>query len=129
MCPLGREHIKHEVKNEKLRLLLYQMTYTPYSVNANTPYKSVECQYAVLISQNMPYYLEEQICRLDCRIQYAVLGRRFDTSYPTGGYSVSGIGVVSTDTTLIAAAVIDYYKIIFFDCWLLVGPKQGEDNQ
>ncbi|GJT56125.1 hypothetical protein Tco_0991179 [Tanacetum coccineum] len=34
--------------------------------------------------------LEEQIRRLDCRIQYAVLGRRFDTSYPTGGYDVSG---------------------------------------
>nr|GEX34546.1 hypothetical protein [Tanacetum cinerariifolium] len=25
---------------------------------------------------------------LDCKIQYAVLGRRFDTSYPTGGYDV-----------------------------------------
>ncbi|GKF27304.1 hypothetical protein Tco_0083198, partial [Tanacetum coccineum] len=44
---------------------------------------SVECQYAVLISQNTSYCLEEQIRRLDCRSQYAVLGRRFDTSYPT----------------------------------------------
>ncbi|GKF65119.1 hypothetical protein Tco_0191636, partial [Tanacetum coccineum] len=51
---------------------------------------SVECQYAVLTSQNTPYCLEEQMCHLDCRIQYAVLGRRFDTSYPTGGYGVSG---------------------------------------
>ncbi|GJV92954.1 hypothetical protein Tco_1540767 [Tanacetum coccineum] len=33
--------------------------------------------------------LEEHIRRFDCRIQYAVLGRRFDTSYPTGGYGVS----------------------------------------
>ncbi|GJT33422.1 hypothetical protein Tco_0923841 [Tanacetum coccineum] len=35
--------------------------------------------------------LEEQIRGLDCRIQYAVLGRRFDTSYPTGGYGVSDL--------------------------------------
>ncbi|GJS36911.1 putative reverse transcriptase domain-containing protein [Tanacetum coccineum] len=52
-------------------------------------HKSVECQYGVLSSQNMPYCLEKHIRRLDCRIQYAVLGRRFDTSYPTGGYGVS----------------------------------------
>ncbi|GJU99361.1 hypothetical protein Tco_1328632 [Tanacetum coccineum] len=37
----------------------------------------------------MPYCLEKQIRRLDCRIQHAVLGRRFDTLYPTGGYGVS----------------------------------------
>ncbi|GKA44436.1 retrovirus-related pol polyprotein from transposon TNT 1-94 [Tanacetum coccineum] len=65
------------------------MTDTPYSINLNTPYKSVECQYAVLISQNMPYCLEEQIRHLDYRIQYVVLGRRFDMSYPTSGYGVS----------------------------------------
>ncbi|GJW11351.1 retrovirus-related pol polyprotein from transposon TNT 1-94 [Tanacetum coccineum] len=53
---------------------------------------SVECQYAVLSSQNTPYSLEKQIHRLDCRIQYVVLGRRFDTSYPTGGYGVSAKG-------------------------------------
>ncbi|GJZ10957.1 hypothetical protein Tco_0545716 [Tanacetum coccineum] len=29
----------------------------------------------------------------------------------------------------IAAAAIDYHKIIFFDCWLLCVPDQGEDNQ
>ncbi|GKE98014.1 hypothetical protein Tco_0021365, partial [Tanacetum coccineum] len=33
--------------------------------------------------------LGKQIRRLDCEAQYAVLIRRFDTSYPTGGYSVS----------------------------------------
>ncbi|GJY28216.1 hypothetical protein Tco_0403983 [Tanacetum coccineum] len=65
------------------------MTDTPYSISLNTPYRSVECQYAVLNSQNTPYCLEKQIRRLDNRIQYAVLGRRFDTSYPTGGYGVS----------------------------------------
>ncbi|GJY04029.1 hypothetical protein Tco_0369969, partial [Tanacetum coccineum] len=34
--------------------------------------------------------LGKQIRRLDCETQYAVLIRRFDTSYPTGGYGVSG---------------------------------------
>ncbi|GKD89105.1 hypothetical protein Tco_1364612, partial [Tanacetum coccineum] len=43
----------------------------------------------VLMLQNTPYYLEEQIRCLDCRDQYAVLSRRVDTSYPTGGYGVS----------------------------------------
>ncbi|GKD40435.1 hypothetical protein Tco_1260642 [Tanacetum coccineum] len=90
MCPWGREHIKQEIDNKKLRLLLCQMTDTPYSISLNTPYRSVEYQYAVLNSQNTPYCLEEQIRRLDCKTQYAVLGRRFDTSYPTGGYGVSG---------------------------------------
>ncbi|GJZ16913.1 hypothetical protein Tco_0553036 [Tanacetum coccineum] len=71
-------------------MLLYQTTDTPYSINLNTPHRSVECQYAVLNSQNTSYYLKEQIRHLDYRIQYAVLGRRFDTSYPTGGYGVSG---------------------------------------
>nr|GFB60921.1 hypothetical protein [Tanacetum cinerariifolium] len=56
----------------------------------NTPYKSVECQYAVLRSQNTPYRMEERIRCLDCKIQYVVMGRRFDKSYPTGGYGVSG---------------------------------------
>ncbi|GKA73364.1 hypothetical protein Tco_0779666, partial [Tanacetum coccineum] len=27
---------------------------------------------------------------LDCRNQYVVSGREFDTSYPTGGYAASG---------------------------------------
>ncbi|GJT06618.1 hypothetical protein Tco_0841080 [Tanacetum coccineum] len=39
--------------------------------------------------RNTPYCLEKQIRHLDCRIQYAVMGRRFDTSYPTGRYGVS----------------------------------------
>ncbi|GJQ93604.1 hypothetical protein Tco_0004743, partial [Tanacetum coccineum] len=46
-------------------------------------------QYAVLILQNTPYCLEEQIRCLDRRDQYAVLSGRVDTSYPTGGYDVS----------------------------------------
>ncbi|GJR81785.1 hypothetical protein Tco_0152570 [Tanacetum coccineum] len=53
---------------------------------------SVEGQYGVLISHNTPYCLEERIRRLDCRIQYVVLGRRFDTPYPTGGYGISERG-------------------------------------
>ncbi|GJY60784.1 hypothetical protein Tco_0461441 [Tanacetum coccineum] len=73
------------------------MTDTPYSISLNTPYRSVECQYAVLSSQNTPYCLEKQIRHLDNRIQYAVLGRRFDTSYPTGGYGVCGGYGVSGD--------------------------------
>nr|GEW72585.1 hypothetical protein [Tanacetum cinerariifolium] len=44
-------------------------------------------EYAVLVRQ----YAEGQIHCLGCRIQYVVLGRRFDTSYPTGGYGVSEI--------------------------------------
>ncbi|GJW48281.1 hypothetical protein Tco_0079927 [Tanacetum coccineum] len=51
---------------------------------------SVECQYAVLILHNSPYCLEEQIRCLDSKTQYAVLSRKLDTSYPTGGYGVSG---------------------------------------
>nr|GEW78323.1 hypothetical protein [Tanacetum cinerariifolium] len=31
----------------------------------------------------------EQIRRLDCRSQYAILSGKVDTSYPTGGYNVS----------------------------------------
>ncbi|GKD11018.1 hypothetical protein Tco_1190703, partial [Tanacetum coccineum] len=31
----------------------------------------------------------KQIRHLDCETQYAVLIRRFDTSYPTSGYGVS----------------------------------------
>ncbi|GJV90804.1 hypothetical protein Tco_1538617 [Tanacetum coccineum] len=65
------------------------MINTPYSINLNTPYGSAEGQYAVLILQNTPYCLEEQIRCLDCRDQYVVLSRRVDTSYPTGGYGVS----------------------------------------
>nr|GEX13651.1 putative reverse transcriptase domain-containing protein [Tanacetum cinerariifolium] len=46
------------------------------------------CKYAVLSTS---YCLEERIRFLDCRIQYVVLGRRFDMSYPTSGYDVSGV--------------------------------------
>ncbi|GKC27639.1 hypothetical protein Tco_1034933 [Tanacetum coccineum] len=65
------------------------MINTPYSIKLNTPYKSAEGQYAILILQNTPYCLEEQIHSLDCINQYDVLSIRFDTSYPTGGYGVS----------------------------------------
>ncbi|GJW95261.1 hypothetical protein Tco_0174933 [Tanacetum coccineum] len=54
MCPWGREHIKQEINNKELCLLLDQLTDTGYSISLNTSY------------------------------------RRFDTSYPTGGYGVSG---------------------------------------
>ncbi|GKA37048.1 retrovirus-related pol polyprotein from transposon TNT 1-94 [Tanacetum coccineum] len=47
------------------------------------PVRRIEfTEYAVLFGK--------QIRRLDCETQYAVLIRRFDTSYPTGGYGVSG---------------------------------------
>nr|GFA04201.1 hypothetical protein [Tanacetum cinerariifolium] len=36
-------------------------------LSENTPFESVEWQYAVLISQNTQYCLEEQIRRLDCK--------------------------------------------------------------
>ncbi|GJZ85878.1 hypothetical protein Tco_0651217 [Tanacetum coccineum] len=65
------------------------MINTPYSIDLNTPYGSVEGQYAVLILQNTPHHLEEQIRCLDCINQYAVLSRRVGTSYSTGGYGVS----------------------------------------
>ncbi|GKB78897.1 hypothetical protein Tco_0945792 [Tanacetum coccineum] len=55
---------------------------------------SAKGQYAVLIIQNTPYCLEEQIRHLDCRSQYVVLRGNVNTSYkifkiPTGGYGVS----------------------------------------
>ncbi|GJR40690.1 hypothetical protein Tco_1216374 [Tanacetum coccineum] len=65
------------------------MINTSYSINLNTPYGSAEGQYAVLILQNTPYCLEEQIRCLDRRDQYAVLSGKVDTSYLTGGYGVS----------------------------------------
>ncbi|GJX29313.1 hypothetical protein Tco_0237392 [Tanacetum coccineum] len=50
-----------------------------------------------LLSASMPYRVHrirciilKQIRCLDSKTQYAVLIRRFDTSYPTGGYGVSG---------------------------------------
>ncbi|GJX26073.1 hypothetical protein Tco_0232369 [Tanacetum coccineum] len=46
-------------------------------------------QYTVLITQNTPYCLEEQIRRLDYSSQYAVLSGNVDTSYLNGGYDVS----------------------------------------
>ncbi|GKC52584.1 hypothetical protein Tco_1075329 [Tanacetum coccineum] len=59
MCPWEREHIKQEIDNRELRLLLYQLTDMPYSISLNTPY------------------------------------RRFDTSYPTGGYGVTETKITS----------------------------------
>ncbi|GJW63903.1 hypothetical protein Tco_0115787 [Tanacetum coccineum] len=91
--PLGKGNIKTGKSNNKnafASVSVAEKKYADYSISLNTPYRSVECQYAVLSSQNTPYSLEKQIHRLDCRIQYVVLGRRFDTSYPTGGYGVSG---------------------------------------
>ncbi|GKE13809.1 hypothetical protein Tco_1421386, partial [Tanacetum coccineum] len=65
------------------------MINTPYSIYINTPYGSAEGQYVILIIQNTPYCLEEQICCLNCRDQYVVLSRKVDTPYPTGGYGLS----------------------------------------
>ncbi|GKB61391.1 hypothetical protein Tco_0917577 [Tanacetum coccineum] len=59
------------------------------SSSASISSLSSEGQYAVLVIQNTLYCLEEQICCLDCRDQYAVLSGKVDTSYPTGGYGVS----------------------------------------
>ncbi|GJZ27612.1 ribonuclease H-like domain-containing protein [Tanacetum coccineum] len=89
------------------------MTDTSYSISLNTSYKSVEYQYAVLNSQNTSYYLEEQIRRLDCKTQYAVLGRRFDTLHPTGGYDVSGANqhLTYTDKDLVDVIDISYLGI------------------
>ncbi|GJR04966.1 hypothetical protein Tco_0527950 [Tanacetum coccineum] len=56
-------------------------------INLTWSRRSVECQYAALNSQNC---LEEQIRCLDYKTRYAVLSRKLDTSYPTGGYGVSG---------------------------------------
>ncbi|GKA08871.1 reverse transcriptase domain-containing protein [Tanacetum coccineum] len=44
MCPQGREHIKQDRKPEyeKSLLLLYQVINTPYLIDLNTPYRSVE---------------------------------------------------------------------------------------
>ncbi|GKE50007.1 hypothetical protein Tco_1481265 [Tanacetum coccineum] len=54
--------------------------FTPGLLNVNTPYRFYG------ICRNV----REQICHLDCKTQYAIMSRRFDTSYPTGGYGVSG---------------------------------------
>nr|GEV26996.1 hypothetical protein [Tanacetum cinerariifolium] len=67
----------------------YKMINTPCSIDLNTSYGSAEGQYAVLILQNTVYCLEEEIRCLYCINQYVVLSRRFDMSYPTGGYGVS----------------------------------------
>ncbi|GKB10746.1 hypothetical protein Tco_0844669 [Tanacetum coccineum] len=65
---------------------------TPYSIDLNTPYQSVECQYAVLNLQNTPYCLNEQdtLYKLH-NINTMCLYRKLDTSYSTGEYAVSGV--------------------------------------
>ncbi|GJY82263.1 hypothetical protein Tco_0495639 [Tanacetum coccineum] len=73
------------------------MINTSYSINLNTPYGSAEGQYAILIMQNTPYCLEDQIRCLDYRDQYVVLSRKVDMSYPTGGYGVS-VDISEQDT-------------------------------
>ncbi|GJY89054.1 hypothetical protein Tco_0503682 [Tanacetum coccineum] len=59
-CPQGREHRKHEIEYEKLRLLMYQVIDTPYSIDLNMSYGSSKGQYVVLSLQNTSYCLEEQ---------------------------------------------------------------------
>ncbi|GJZ99882.1 hypothetical protein Tco_0672433 [Tanacetum coccineum] len=46
--------------------------------NGSTPYRVYGIRHIV----------GEQIRHLDCKTQYAVLSRRFDTSYPIGGYDI-----------------------------------------
>nr|GEX38845.1 hypothetical protein [Tanacetum cinerariifolium]GEX54771.1 hypothetical protein [Tanacetum cinerariifolium] len=60
-----------------------------FSGNDTFRVKDLSGQYAVLITHNTPYCLDEQIHRLDYRSQYDILSGKVDTSYPTGGYSVS----------------------------------------
>nr|GEY41373.1 hypothetical protein [Tanacetum cinerariifolium] len=60
-----------------------------FSGNGTFIVKDLSGQCAVLITQNTPCCLEEQIRHLDYRSQYAVLSRKVDTLYPTGGYGVS----------------------------------------
>ncbi|GJS11291.1 hypothetical protein Tco_0368087 [Tanacetum coccineum] len=48
-------------------------------LNVSTPYRV----YGIC------HIVGEQIRRLDYKTQYVVLSRRFDTSYPTGGYGLS----------------------------------------
>ncbi|GJS07208.1 hypothetical protein Tco_0364004 [Tanacetum coccineum] len=74
--------------------IFFAMTDTPYSISVDTLYRSVECQYAALNSQNC---LEEQIRCLDYKTRYAVLSRKLDTWYPTGGYGVS-VSEIRLDT-------------------------------
>ncbi|GJW88977.1 hypothetical protein Tco_0164317 [Tanacetum coccineum] len=108
-------------------MLRYQMTDTPYSISLNTPYRSVEYQDTVLSSQNTPYCLEEQIRRLDCKTQYVVLGRKFDTSYPSGGY---GVSVIFVDTEYVDKGIcrirnwsnaFSYEVLALIRCISLVG--------
>ncbi|GKA10582.1 hypothetical protein Tco_0690015 [Tanacetum coccineum] len=51
--------------------------------------ESVERQYVILSLQNTPYCLEEQDTLFRLQQSIRCLDRRFDTSYPTGGYAVS----------------------------------------
>ncbi|GKA91297.1 hypothetical protein Tco_0813167 [Tanacetum coccineum] len=90
MCPQGREHIKQEIEYEISLLLLYQMIDTSYSIDLNMPYRFVECQYVVLSLQNTPYCLEEQDTLFRLQKSIRCMSRRFDTSYLTGGYAISG---------------------------------------
>ncbi|GJV28816.1 hypothetical protein Tco_1385264 [Tanacetum coccineum] len=84
-----------ELNAKNLRLLLYQLTNTSYSIDLNTPYVSVEYQYVVLNSQNTPYCLEEHDTLFRLYKSIRCPERRFDTSYPTCGYAVS---VIQLDT-------------------------------
>ncbi|GJX34042.1 hypothetical protein Tco_0245599 [Tanacetum coccineum] len=70
---------------------------TSYSIDLNTPYRSIEVQYVILSLQNTPYRLGEQdmLFRLQKLIRciwIESLIRRIqlvDTSYPTGGCGIS----------------------------------------
>ncbi|GJU36129.1 hypothetical protein Tco_1184483 [Tanacetum coccineum] len=70
--------------------LIFLIRNTPDLNEFETSYGLLKGQYTVIdLFKNTPYCLVEQIRRLDCRSQYAVLSGKVDTSYPTGGYGVS----------------------------------------
>ncbi|GJW41262.1 hypothetical protein Tco_0067107 [Tanacetum coccineum] len=50
----------------------------------------------VIILYGIRRIVGEKIRRLDCKTQYAVQSRMFDTSYPTGGY---GVSIVPADSS------------------------------
>nr|GEW67415.1 hypothetical protein [Tanacetum cinerariifolium] len=56
---------------------------------------------------------EERIRRLDCRTQYAILGKRFDTSYPTGRYGISEKGSGVTEDSGLITSFMNAINSIF----------------
>nr|GEW45965.1 retrovirus-related Pol polyprotein from transposon TNT 1-94 [Tanacetum cinerariifolium] len=70
-----------------LRISRWRYNLTPAELKFKTP----------MLDHQDKYMMKAQIHCLDCRNQYAVLGGRIDTSYPTGGYGVS-VDLLEQDT-------------------------------